>query len=121
MYTEDIKHKTKANTNFRTVLHTGAHSQIVAMSIPVGEDIGMEVHPTTDQMLFIVDGKAEAILDGESRVLEEHDVVFVPAGTNHDIKNIDDEDLKLFTVYAPPQHPDGTIHKTKADAQRAEE
>lgn len=121
MYAEDIKQRTKQNTNFRTVLHTGEHSQIVAMSLFVGEDIGEEVHPTTDQMLFIVDGEAEAILNGEVRELDEHDVVFVPAGTTHNIKNVGDEELKLFTVYAPAAHADGTIHKTKADAQKEEE
>ena len=102
------------------MLHTGEHSQIVAMSIPVGGDIGEEVHPNTDQMLFFVDGEGEAILDGETRKVEEHDVVFVPAGTRHNFKNTGDEDLKLFTVYAPPEHPDGTIHKTKEEAQKAE-
>lgn len=116
MFAEDIKQLTKENTNFRKVLHTGKQSQIVAMSIPVGEDIGEEVHPDTDQILFFVKGEAEAILNGEKRQVEEHDVVFVPAGTTHNFKNIGDEDLKLFTVYAPPEHPDGTVHKTKQEA-----
>lgn len=121
MFTEDIKKLTKENTNFREVLHTGKHSQIVAMSIPVGEDIGEETHPEVDQILFFVDGNCEEILNGESRNVEKHDVVFVPAGTKHNFKNTGDKDLKLFTVYAPPEHPDGTVHKTKADAQRAEQ
>lgn len=120
MYAEDIKKITKENTNFRTVLYTGKYTQIVAMSIPVGGDIGEEVHPNTDQIIFIVDGDGEAILNGETRRIEEHDVVFVPAGTTHNFKNIDDEELKLFTVYAPPEHPDGTVHKTKEDAQKEE-
>lgn len=119
MYAEDIKKLTKENTNFRTVLHTGAHSQIVAMSIPVGQDIGEEAHDV-DQMLFFVDGKCEAVLNGESRVVEEHDVVFVPAGTTHNFINVGDEDLKLFTVYAPAEHADGTVHATKEDAVKAE-
>lgn len=120
MYAENIKEATKANTNFRTVLHTGPHSQIVAMSIPVGGDIGEEVHPNTDQLLFFVEGTGEATLNGETRAIGEHDVVFVEAGTTHNFKNTGDEDLKLFTVYAPPNHPDGTIHKTKAEAEAAE-
>ena len=120
MYTEDIKKRTKENTNFRTVLHTGVHCQIVAMNIPVGGDIGMETHGDVDQILYFVDGECEAELDGEVRVVEEHDIVFVPAGTMHNFKNIGDTELKLFTVYAPPEHPDGTIHVTKADAQEAE-
>jgi mannose-6-phosphate isomerase-like protein (cupin superfamily) len=120
MYVEDIKKITKENTNFRTVLHTGKNAQIVVMSIPVGGDIGEEVHSNTDQIIFIVDGEGEAVLSGETRRIEEHDTVFVPAGTIHNFKNIGDEDLKLFTVYAPPEHSDGTVHKTKDDAQREE-
>lgn len=120
MYAEDIKEKVAENTNFRKVLHTGANSQIVAMCIPVGQDIGEEVHPTTDQMLFFVDGDAEAILNGETRKVEKNDVVFVPAGTTHNFKNTGNKDLKLFTVYAPPAHPDGTVHATKEDAEIAE-
>lgn len=120
MFVEDIKKLTKENMNFRKVLHTGIQSQIVAMNIPVGGDIGEEVHPHTDQMLFFVEGTGEAILNGETRKVEEHDVVFVPAGATHNFKNTGDEELKLFTVYAPPQHPDGTIHKTKEEAEQAE-
>lgn len=120
MYAEDIKELTKENTNFRKVLHTGQKSQIVAMCIPVGGDIGEETHPDTDQILFFVKGKGEAILNDETRTVEKHDVVFAPAGTKHNFKNVGDEDLKLFTVYAPPEHADGTIHETKEDAQREE-
>ncbi|CAN5130375.1 cupin domain-containing protein [soil metagenome] len=118
MYAEDIKKLTKENINFRTVLHTGKFSQIVAMSIPVGGEIGEEVHPNTDQILFIVDGEGEAILNGETREISEHDVVFVPAGAIHNFKSTGDEELKLFTVYAPPEHPDGTVHKTKEDVEK---
>ena len=120
MFAEDIKQLTKENTNFRKVLYTGKHSQIVAMSISVGEDIGDEVHEDVDQMLFFVKGKAEAVVNGERKNVEEHDVVFVPAGARHNFINIGDEDLKLFTVYAPSEHPDGTIHVTKEDAEKAE-
>lgn len=121
MYAEDIKELTKQNTNFRTVLHTGKHSQIVAMNILVGEDIGEESHPDVDQILYFVDGQCEAVLNGEARKVEENDIVFVPAGTTHNFKNVGDKDLKLFTVYSPPEHPDGTVHATKADAQKAED
>lgn len=120
MYAVDIKKLTKENTNFRTVLHTGKFSQIVAMSLLVSEDIGEEVHPNTDQMLFIIEGEGEAIINGETREIEKHGVIFVPAGVTHNFKNTGDEKLKLFTVYAPPEHPDGTVHKTKAEAQKAE-
>ena len=106
MFAEDVKKLTKENTNFRKVLHTGEYNQIVAMNIPVGSDIGEEVHPNTDQILFFVDGDGEAILNGETRHVEEHDVVFVPAGATHNFKNVGDKDLKLFTVYAPPVEND---------------
>lgn len=117
MFAEDIKQVTKDNTNFRKVLHTGEYSQIVAMAIPVGGDIGEEVHATTDQLLFFVDGEGVAILNGETRSVSEHDVVFVPAGVTHNFKNTGDEALKLFTVYAPPAHADGTVQKIKSEKE----
>lgn len=120
MFAEDMKKLVKENTNFRKVLHTGVHSQLVAMSIPTDGDIGEEIHPSTDQILFFVDGEGEAILNDETRNIEEHDIVFVPAGTKHNFKNTGEEDLKLLTVYAPPHHPDGTIHATKKEAQQKE-
>lgn len=120
MYLQDLKKLTKENTNFRKVLHTGKFSQIVAMSIPVDSDIGEETHPHTDQMLFFISGEGEAIVGGQMRPVFEHDVVFVPAGTLHNFKNIGHKDLKLFTVYAPPAHKDGTIHKTKEEAEKEE-
>jgi mannose-6-phosphate isomerase-like protein (cupin superfamily) len=120
MFAEDIKDLTKENTNFRKVLFTGTHSQIVAMSIPIGGDIGEETHDTVDQILYFVAGECEAVLNGESKRLNKHDIIFVPAGTRHNFTNVGEEDLKLFTVYAPPQHPDGTIHATKADAEKGE-
>jgi mannose-6-phosphate isomerase-like protein (cupin superfamily) len=120
MYKEDLEKLAEENTNFRKVLYTGKYSQIVAMNIPVGEDIGEEVHPDTDQILYFVDGDCEAIVNGEVTHAGEDDVVFVPAGAKHNFKNTGDEDLKLFTIYAPPHHPDGTIHATKKDAKAAE-
>lgn len=121
MFAVDIKDQVLQNDNFRKVLHTGKNSQVVAMSIPVGGDIGEETHEAVDQILVFVAGKAEAILNGESKNVDENDVVFVPAGTKHNFKNAGDVDLKLFTVYSPPQHKDGTIHKTKAEAEADEE
>ncbi|OGK19768.1 hypothetical protein A3D80_03410 [Candidatus Roizmanbacteria bacterium RIFCSPHIGHO2_02_FULL_40_13b] len=120
MFATDIKKLTKENANFRKVLYTGTHSQIVAMSIAVGEDIGEETHGGVDQILYFIDGECEATINGELRMLKEHDVVYVPAGTVHNFKNSGDEDLKLFTIYSPPEHADGTIHVTKEDAQKAE-
>lgn len=120
VYAQDLKKIVKENTNFRTVLVTGVHSQLVAMNIAIGEDIGEEVHQDVDQIIYIFDGECEAIINGESQMMEEHDVVFVPAGAVHNFKNVGDEALKLFTVYSPPEHADGTIHATKADAQKGE-
>ncbi len=112
----DIKRIAKDNDFFRRVLYTGPHSQLVVMSIPVGDDIGEETHANTDQILFVVDGEGQAILNGQVQPAEEHSVIFVTAGTRHNIKNIGHKALKLFTVYAPPEHAEGTVHKTKEDA-----
>lgn len=120
MYSEDIERISKENTNFRKVLHTGKYSQIVAMSIPVGGEIGEEIHPDTDQIIYIVDGKCLAIVKGESRVTQEDDIVSVNAGEVHNFMNTGDGELKLFTIYAPPHHKDGTIHVTKEEANEAE-
>jgi mannose-6-phosphate isomerase-like protein (cupin superfamily) len=120
MFSENIKELSLENTNFRKVLHTGKNSQVVAMCIPPGTDIGEEVHPDTDQILVFVQGTCDAILNGETKQATIDDLVFVPAGTTHNFINTGTEDLKLYTVYAPPEHADGTIHKTKADAANEE-
>jgi mannose-6-phosphate isomerase-like protein (cupin superfamily) len=118
-YVTELEHAAKKNGFFRQVLFTGDHSQLVVMSLEPGEEIGTEVH-TVDQMLYVVDGEGETILDGIVSRIEEGGVVCVPAGVEHNIVNTDDEPLKLFTVYAPAQHPAGTVHRTKADAMADE-
>ncbi len=105
------------NTYFRQVLATGAHSQVVVMSIPRGGEIGMETHHDVDQVLVFVSGEGESILNGDHRPVGPGTLTLVPAGTEHNFRNTGTEDLKLFTVYAPPEHRDGTIHKTRADAE----
>lgn len=120
MFFQDIEKQAQENTNFRKVIYTGKNSQLVLMSIPRGEDIGEETHDAIDQILFFTDGKGEAILNDESMLFSEDDVVFVPAGTKHNIINKGDEDLKLFTVYSPPAHPENTVHRTKEEAEKAE-
>ena len=115
----DIERLAENNRNFRQVIHTGKHSQVVLMSLQPGEEIGEEVHPDVDQILVFVDGEGEAILEGRSSPVEEDTLVFVPAGTTHNFTNTGDDDMKLYTVYSPPQHPDGTVHRTKADAMAA--
>lgn len=116
MYLENYKKIAKENTNFRTVLQTGTHAQIVAMSLIVGEEIGEETHENIDQLFFCISGEGEAVLNSETKKFEKHDMIFVPAKTKHNLKNMGDGELKLITIYSPPAHADGTIHKTKADA-----
>lgn len=110
----------KDNAYFRRVLSTGANAQVVVMSIPPGGEIGEEVHDHVDQVLAFVAGDGVAILEGvESRVGPDH-LVHVPAGTRHNVVNRGSVELRLYTVYAPPQHADGTIHRTKAEADADE-
>lgn len=118
-YTADIQALSESNTDFRRVLYTTDRTQLVLMAVQPGDDIGMEVHDL-DQVLVFTSGKGESILDGERRPLGAGTVVVVPAGVNHNIVNTGTEPLKLFTVYAPPEHAYGTIHRTKAEADAAE-
>jgi len=121
-YHADIETETVNNTNFRKVLFTGTHSQLVVMSLLPGEDIGMEVHGNVDQFFRFEVGEGKAILDDKEIVFKADDVVIIPAGTNHNIINTSaTESLKLYTIYSPANHPDGTIHVTKAEAMAAEE
>jgi mannose-6-phosphate isomerase-like protein (cupin superfamily) len=116
----DIVAAAKANSFFRQVLSTGANAQVVVMSIPPGGEIGEEVHDHVDQVLAFVTGEGVAILEGqESRVGPDH-LVHVPAGIRHNVLNRGSADLRLYTVYAPPQHADLTIHRTKAEADADE-
>lgn len=119
MYDTDLERAARENTAFRRVLHTGK-SQLVLMSLAPGEDIGEETHDTIDQTFFVIDGMARAVVDGEVRRLPKGQVLVVPAGARHNVECAGPTDLKLATIYAPPAHPDGTVHQTKADAQRAE-
>ncbi len=120
-FNEDIVHRAKANSFFREVLATGPHSQVVVMSIPPGGDIGEETHDDVDQVLVFVEGQGEAILDGDRSAVAPDRLVHVPAGTRHNFVNTGQVDLRLYTIYAPPEHKPGTIHKTKADAVAAHE
>lgn len=118
----DIDDAAEENDAFRLSLWTGDHLQLTLMHLNVGEDIGLERHPNTDQFIRIVDGEglvlmgpAENNLNMQRRV-EEDDVILIPAGTWHNIVNIGDEPLKLYSIYAPPEHPYKTVHSTKVDA-----
>lgn len=115
-YVGNIERETLDNNNFRKVLYTGKNSQLVLMSIGVGEEIGAEVH-TLDQFIRVEAGQGLAILDGAEHQLEDGSAIVVPAGMNHNVKNTSpDAALKLYTIYSPPEHKDGTLHVTKADA-----
>lgn len=121
-----IEEATKRNNMFRTTLWTGPHLQVTLMSLRVGEDIGLEMHPGVDQFLRIEQGegivrigKKKNELTFERRVTDGS-AIFVPAGTWHNVINIGNVPLKLYSIYAPPQHPAGTVHPTKADALAAE-
>lgn len=110
----------KDNQNFRKVLWTGKHSQLVAMTIPPGGEIGDEVHETTDQLLSFVSGSGEADLDGHTHAVDAGDLCAVPAGTRHNFRNTGDEPLVLYTVYSPPEHAVDAEFGTKELADAAE-
>jgi len=113
----NIGEKTLQNENFREVLNTAQHSQLVTMSLLPGEDIGIEVHDIVDQFIRIEEGEGEAILNGEEHDLSDGVAIIVPAGVEHNIINTSsDKKLKLYTVYSPAHHMDKTIHQTKQDA-----
>ena len=116
----DIVSLARGNDAFRREIATGEHSQVVAMTIPSGEEIGEEVHEENDQLLVFVDGEGEAVLDGKSSPVGPNDLVLVPAGTRHNFINTGGGPLRLVTVYAPPEHAPGTVHQTKAEADAAE-
>ena len=121
-YVGAIEELTLENTNFRQVLFTAAHSQLVLMCLQPGEEIGDEVHPSVDQFFRIERGEARFVLaEKEERLVHDGDAVVVPAGTYHNVINTSKPaQLKLYTIYSPPNHPDGTVNKTKADAEAAE-
>ena len=116
----DIVAAARSNSYFRRVLSTGPHAQVVVMSIPPGGEIGEEVHEQVDQVLAFVDGEGVAILEGEESAVGPDRLVHVPAGLRHNVVNRGTRELRLYTVYAPPQHAQGTIHRTKAEADADE-
>lgn len=115
-YVKNIEDDTRENNNFRKVLFTGEFSQLVVMSLLPGEDIGKEVHHDIDQFIRIEEGYGKAILDGSEYEIEDDFAIVVPAGTEHNVINESDEKMKLYTVYSPAEHKEGTVHKTKEEA-----
>jgi mannose-6-phosphate isomerase-like protein (cupin superfamily) len=122
-YVGSIEKQTLSNTNFREVLYTGKFCQLVVMCLQPGEEIGNEVHGHVDQFFRIEEGTARFVFNGaEEHIVHANDAVIVPAGTFHNVVNYSrTQHLKLYTIYSPPNHPDGTIHKTKAEADAGEE
>lgn len=118
-YKANIEEETKNNTYFRKVLFTGPKSQLVAMSLKPGEDIGLESHDV-DQFFRFEEGTGKVVIGDDEFEVAEDDAVIVPSGVEHNVTNTGRVDLKLYTIYSPPQHPDGTVHKTKEEAQASE-
>lgn len=119
-FNRDIATMAMKNTDFRRVVLTQKHSQLVLMSVEPGDEIGEETHKV-DQILVFVDGEGQAVLDGKKSKVKANSLVEVPAGTLHNFINTGDTPLKLYTIYAPPEEEPDTVHKTKAEADAAEE
>jgi mannose-6-phosphate isomerase-like protein (cupin superfamily) len=120
-YVTNIESRTLANENYREVLFTGPEIQLVLMSIAPGDEIGLETHDDVDQFIRVEAGQGKAILDGWEHALEDGSAVVIPAGTKHNIVNVStSEPLKLYSIYSPPEHPDGTVHRSKAEADAYE-
>ena len=117
----NIEKKSLENDYFREVLFTGPNSQLVVMSLKPGEDIGMETHGGVDQFIRVEAGEGKAILNGKEEKIQDGSAVVIPAGVEHNIVNSSGtKPLKLYTVYSPPEHPHGTVHKNNAEAQEYE-
>lgn len=120
-YVDDIEEATERNEDFRRVLYTGAHLQLVLMTLQPGEEIGEEAHDDGDQFFRFEGGEGQVMIDGVTHEVEADFAVIVPAGARHNVINTGDEPLKLYTLYGPPEHRDGVVHRTKAEADKSEE
>ena len=117
----DIEDLTTSNTDFRRVLYTGKFLQLVLMTLKPGEEIGEEVHEDHDQFFRIESGSGEVLIDGVRTPIKDDDAVIVPAGARHNVTNTGDQPLTLYTLYGPPDHREGVVHRTKAEADASEE
>jgi mannose-6-phosphate isomerase-like protein (cupin superfamily) len=120
-YKNDIETTVLENENFRKVLYTSDHMQLVVMSLGPGEEIGFETHSETDQFFRFEEGKAKCIIDKTEYEARSGDIVIVPAGAKHNIINSGTDELKLYTIYSPPHHKDGIVQATKAEAENSKE
>ena len=119
-YSEEVVRLAAENEDFRRVLYTTERSQLVLMAVQPGDEIGEETHEGIDQVLAFVAGEGEAVVEGESKPVRQGSVVVIPSGTRHNFIAQGASALKLYTVYTPPEHPDGTVHRTKAEADEYE-
>lgn len=120
-FKSNIEKDTLGNNNFRKVLYSGHHLQLVLMSLKPGEEIGEEIHHDTDQFFRFESGTGKCIIDGNEYQVEDGDLIIVPAGAKHNVINVDAEtDLKMYTIYAPPHHKDGIVRATRAEAESNE-
>lgn len=117
----DIEDRTDDNGHFRRVIYTGAHMQLVLMSLQPGEDIGLETHQDTDQFFRVAEGTGVVSIDGNEAPIASDSGIVVPARARHNVKNTGPKPMKLYTIYAPPHHEDGTVHHTKTDAEHSTE
>ena len=117
-YCDDIERVTTGNDDFRRVLYTGKHLQLVLMTLRPGEEIGEEVHDDRDQFFRIEEGQGEVRIDGAANKVKDDFAVIVPAGARHNVVNTGDAPLRFYTLYGPPEHKDGVVHKDKAQATR---
>ena len=120
-FVTDIEKDTVKNNNFRKVLYTGKNSQLVLMSLKPGEDIGEEIHKDTDQFFRVDAGTGAVIINGVKTRIKNGSAIVIPQGAKHNVLNTGKEDLKLYSIYSPPHHADGTIHKTKEEAESSKE
>ena len=120
-FVADIEKLTVENTDFRRVLYTGKYLQLVLMTLQPGEEIGAEVHEDHDQFFRVESGSGEVRIDGKTTPIKDDDAVIVPAGARHNVVNTGDQPLALYTLYGPPEHRDGVVHRTKAEADASEE
>ena len=117
----DIEARTEVNNDFRRVLYTGPHMQLVLMALQPGEEIGEEIHEDTDQFFRVEEGRGEVLIDGRATSIESDAGIVIPAGARHNIRNTGLKPMKLYTLYAPPHHEEGTVHHTKAEAEASVE
>jgi mannose-6-phosphate isomerase-like protein (cupin superfamily) len=120
-FIDNIETLTTGNTDFRRVLYTGKYLQLVLMTLQPGDEIGAEVHEDRDQFFRIESGSGEVLIDGKRNAVKDDDAIIVPAGARHNVVNTGDAPLMLYTLYGPPEHRDGVVHKTKAEADAHEE